>query len=373
MANDLARIQACIRNPLDERAVGRKLLAGIIGDAPSQYSKSPLLWNRAFRDLSLEAVYLPFDVDEARLADLVDILKGCDRLMGANVTVPYKMKIINYLDHIDEQSRRVKAVNTIVRTQDGRLLGFNTDGKGFIDALATTQPGRKEPFVASLARMDALVLGAGGSARAVAFHLAEAIGNGQLFICNRTEEAAKALADEVKQVFGNASAIKDSELGSLAPAVGLIVNCTTKGQGGARHLADGKITILEPYSALAPANPAIFPAAEYGKPGFYRAWLSASLGDIEANNRASFDIALAIPLDVGFCDLIYFPAETVFLRHGRLSGHRTLNGKGMIIAQAVEAFCHRICGDYLKSLGLYNTETYQRIAEVMYEAWDREG
>lgn len=369
--SDLKAIQACIRNHLDEQAVGKKLLAGIIGDAPSHYAKSPPLWNRVFRDLELEAVYLPFDVDEARLPDFVDALKGCDRLMGANVTVPYKIKIMNYLDDIDEQSRRIKAVNTIVRTRDGRLLGYNTDGKGFVDSLTTPQPGGKEPFVESLAEMDILIIGAGGSARAVAFHLAEAVGKGRLFICNRTEEAAKALADDVSQVFGNASAIKDADMGSIAPTVGVIVNCTTKGQGGIRHLANGKITILEPYSALAPANPAIFPAAESGNPGFYRAWLSASLSDIEANNRASFNLALAIPIDVGFCDLIYFPPETVFLRHGRLSGHRTLNGKGMIVAQAVEAFCHRICRDHLESLGLDNAETRGRIAKIMYEAWEK--
>lgn len=372
MANDLARIQACIRNPLDAQAVGKKLLAGIIGDAPSHYARSPSLWNRAFRALHLDAVYLPFDVDEARLAELVEVLRRCDRLLGVNVTVPYKMQIIKYLDQIDEQSRRIKAVNTIVRAQNGRLLGFNTDGKGFVDGLVSTRPGKKEPFVGSLAETDALILGAGGSARAVSFHLAEAVGNGRLFISNRTEATAKALADEVNQAFGNASAVRDADIGAAAPAVGLIVNCTTKGQGGVRHLANGKITILEPYSALAPANPASFDAAEYAKPGFSRAWLSASLGDIEANNRASFDLALAIPLDVGFCDLIYFPPETVFLRHGRLSGHRTLNGKGMIIAQAVEAFCHGICKDYLTSLGLYNTETCRRVAEVMYEAWDGE-
>ena len=168
---------------------------------------------------------------------------------------------------------------------------------------------------------------------------------------------------------GNAAAIEETEIERWAPKVGLVVNCTTKGQGGIRRLSDRRITLLEPYSALAPAKPAVFPEGSYGKPGFYRAWLSASLSDIEANNRASLNLALTIPPHVGFCDLIYFPAETVFLRHGRLSGHKTLNGKGMIIAQAVEAFYHQICREYLDRLGLYQTETYRRISELMYEAW----
>ena len=369
MAHDLAPIQACIRNILERKAVEKHLVAGIIGDAPSHYSKSPPLWNKVFHALNMEAVYLPFDVDEARLADFVQALKACDRVMGANVTVPYKVKIIDYLDDIDEQAKRIKAVNTIIRTREGRLRGTNTDGRGFIDSLTLPQPGEKSPFVDSLRGIDVLIIGSGGSARAVAFHLAEAVQRGQLLICNRTPAAARDLAAEVDDLFGNAAAIEETEIERWAPKVGLVVNCTTKGQGGIRRLSDGRITLLEPYSALAPAKPAVFPEGDYGKPGFYRAWLSASLSDIEANNRASLNLALTIPPHVGFCDLIYFPAETVFLRHGRLSGHKTLNGKGMIIAQAVEAFYHQICREYLDRLGLYQTETYRRISELMYEAW----
>lgn len=133
-------------------------------------------------------------------------------------------------------------------------------------------------------------------------------------------------------------------------------------------MADGTVTSLEPYSALAPAHPASLPASEAGSPDFYRAWHSASLSDIEANNRASWELALAIPAGAGFCDLIYFPEETVFLRHGRLSGHRTLNGKGMIVAQAVEAF-FKIFEESLREAGLYQPQTRRRLTEIMHGAW----
>lgn len=369
MAYDLAPIQACIRNTLDPKASQAHWLAGIIGDAPSHYSKSPPLWNEVFRALNMDALYLPFDVDEARLADFVQTLKACDRIMGANVTVPHKVEIIDHLDEIDEQARQIKAVNAIVRTPEGRLLGTNTDGKGFIDSLTLPQPGEKSPFVESLRGVDVLIIGAGGSARAVAFQLAEVVQRGRLLICNRTPEAAQELANEIDRLFGGAAAVEETEMEQWAPRVGLIVNCTTKGQGGVRRLSGGRITLLEPYSALAPAKPAVFPEAEYGNPGFYRAWLSASLSDIEANNQASLNLALTIPPHVNFCDLIYFPAETVFLRHGRLSGHKTLNGKAMIIGQAVEAFHNRICRRYLQSLGMYQKETHRRISELMHEAW----
>jgi shikimate dehydrogenase len=368
-ATDLKALQACIRNRLEIEASQAMRLAGILGDTPSQYAKSPLLWNRVFSNLQMDAIYLPFDVDDARLEAFARAMRECEALMGVNVTVPYKVKIMDYLDAIDEPAQRIRAVNTIVRGSDGHLVGYNTDGKGFVDSLIAPTPAKRDPFVDSLAELDVLTIGAGGSARAVAFQLAEAVEKGQIFIANRNLEAAKELANEINQQFRNATALKEDEIASAALQVALIVNCTTKGQGGARHLPDGKITVLEPYSALAPANPTVFPESEYRKPGFHRAWLSASLSDIEANNRASYNLALAIPLDVAFCDLVYHPAETVFLRHGRLSGHRTLNGKGMIIAQAVESFFYRICRDHLRAMGLDHMETYRRIGEIMHEAW----
>ncbi len=127
--------------------------------------------------------------------------------------------------------------------------------------------------------------------------------------------------------------------------------------------------MLEPYSALTPANPSTFSGSVETDPEFHRNWLNASLADIEANNEASLRLAVSIPVHVKFCDLIYFPVETVFLRHGRLSGHRTLNGKGMNVAQAADAFFNKICKQYLQARKLHNSATYRRIVDTMYAAW----
>ena len=80
-------------------------------------------------------------------------------------------------------------------------------------------------------------------------------------------------------------------------------------------------------------------------------------------------LAEAIPPHVGFYDLIYHPEETVFLRHGRLTGHPTMNGKAMIINQAVIAFSKRICNAELQARGIDTPETCRKILEVMYQAW----
>ncbi|MGH7766280.1 MAG: shikimate dehydrogenase family protein, partial [Candidatus Binatia bacterium] len=247
-SDEIARIQSCIRNHIDLGAGGKKRFAAVIGDAPSRYSKSPPLWNAAFNALKIDAVYLPLDVEDGRLSALLTAIKESDRCLGLNVTVPHKLAVMRHLDSIDGKAARIGAVNTIVRTEGGRLVGANTDGEGFVQSLLTVQPGRDAPFLASLDGISVLILGAGGSARAVAFALAEKVERGRLYIANRTHESAVSLAGEIGKSFGSVTAIREEEVPEYARRVGLIVNCTTKGQGGIRKSAAGA-TVLEPYSA----------------------------------------------------------------------------------------------------------------------------
>ena len=366
---DIAAIRRCISSPIEAAVIGEKDLAGIIGDAPSQYSKSPSLWNAAFAQLQLDAIYLPFDTDEANLGDLLAALKDSGRFLGANVTVPHKVRVIDFLDEIDPGAARIKAVNTIVRTSNGKLLGYNTDGEGFIESILKPQPGRHRPFLSSLKRTDVLLLGAGGSARAVAFHVADLLESGRLFICNRTSKHAIQLAKEIQEAGRNALAITEEDLPEWAPKAGLIVNSTTKGQGGIRKLAKGMATLLEPYSALAPAHPPSFSESDFGKAEFAREWELAARHDIDANHRASMELAKTIPPGTTFYDLIYHPEETVLLRHARMTGHPTMNGKAMIVNQAVIAFCQRICRAELHARAMDTPAVEERILEIMYGAW----
>jgi shikimate dehydrogenase len=315
----------------------------------------------------MDAVYVPMDIEGRDLKELLLALRNSDRVLGINVTVPHKLAVMAYLDEIDPGAARIGAVNTIARTGGGRLIGYNTDGAGFIASLLTRQPGAPAPFMSSLENCRVLVLGAGGSARAVAVHLADLLQRGELIICNRTAEHARDLASHLGQ---NVRAIDESAVAAAALQADLIVNSTIKGQAGLRRLDNGMILSMEPYSALAPAHPTAVPEVEYGKAnskGFPSA--RNSLSDIESNQRASLDLAKAIPPATGFYDLIYQPEETVFLRHGRLSGHRTMNGKSMIICQAVAAFCDHICADQLTRLNRSDPATRARITEIMYASW----
>lgn len=366
---EIAAIQGCLTNSINPRVIGNKQIAGIVGDAPSFYSKSPALWNAAFDHLGINAIYLPFDVAQSRLEDLIATLKRMDRFLGINVTVPHKIRIMDFVDEVEAGAKRLQAINTIVRTSSGKLIGYNTDGEAFINSLLTPLPEQTESFIPSLEKTDVLLLGAGGSARAVAFHLSDILDRGQLVIANRSLQNATALSLDLQKNGRKAKAIDETEIAGWARRVGLIVNSTTKGQGGIRKLPNGNLTTLEPYSSLASAHPKSITQSDFDHPQTRQKWLREAQADIDANNQASMTLAQSIPQNVRFYDLIYHPEETVFLRHGRLSGHQTQNGKGMIVCQAVIAFCRHICKQQLIRSGADNPATHQAVSRIMAANW----
>jgi shikimate dehydrogenase len=366
---DIRAIQYCIGNSIADNLTGNRRFAGVIGENPSLYSKSPALWNAAFAMLSLDAKYLPFDVARSRLGELISILRDSERLLGFNVTVPHKVEIMDYLDGLDSGAARIQAVNTVVRTSAGRLVGYNTDGPGFMDSILKPQPGQSQSFIPSLQDLEVLLIGAGGSARAVAFHIADRLTRGRILICNRALDRAASLAEEIRLTGKNARAITEQELSHWAVRAALVINSSTKGQGGARELSDGNVTSFEPYSALAAAHPVAVARSDFTKLSAECSPANPSYADVMRNNENSLILARCIPKSVAFYDLIYFPEETVFLRHARITGHRTMNGKGMIICQAARALFDHLCQQELHARGLDTAETYNRIVETMYRSW----
>ena len=188
---------------------------------------------------------------------------------------------------------------------------------------------------------------------------------------NRHGDAARGLADELNTVrAGVARAVSETAIGEAAAGATLIVNSTVKGQSGIRKLPGGQATCLEPYSCLAPADPALVPDALAAQAGdFYATWFARSAADIDANHRQSTEVVRALGREVAFCDIVYAPLETTFLRQGRLSGHRTVNGKGMNVAQAASGFFQRVMQRFLRARGLETPETYGRVLEAMTRAW----
>jgi shikimate dehydrogenase len=172
--------------PLEQRpaAGAATALCGVLLH-PSGHTRSPAMHNAAFRALGIDAVYLAFDVPPA---DLGPAIAGV-RVLGARqvaISIPHKEAVIAHLDEIDETARRIGAVNTVTRSE-GRLVGSNTDWIGAVRALERET---------RLAGRRAVVLGAGGTARAVVVGLRER--GARVAVLNRTPERAAALARELR-------------------------------------------------------------------------------------------------------------------------------------------------------------------------------
>ena len=370
MVSDLVDIQDCISNKLNEEVESVSYFVGIVGDRPSQSAKSPTIWNPTLKKFKFDALYVAFDVEEGNLSDLLQALRVHPQLMGFNVTVPYKVKILPLLDELESKAERIGAVNTVVREPEGRLVGYNTDGQGGIDSLTQVQPGEKNVFISSLKGAKTLLIGSGGAAAALAHYINESSEGAALTIANRTEETAKLLAESVNKAGGLATGVSETEIENIAPEVGLIVNATVKGQSGIRQLADGAATCMEPYSSLALAEPeTVSRLTSDNENQFYSDWWKNSMESVVENQRKSSEIVSIIPSGVRFYDSIYSPEETVFLRHGRLSGHQIMNGKGMNVCQAADGFFNRIMSRYLQEQNLMNGEVYKAIRDFMYQVW----
>lgn len=158
---------------------------------PIHHSLSPAIHNPAFESFGIRATYGRRDVPPAKLKAAVRTARDED-LAGWNLTVPLKEQILPLLDEVDTEAARIGAVNTVLRRRNGRLAGSNTDARGFIEGLVAA---RNQPPEALFSGRHVTLLGAGGSARALAFGLAgEASG---LRIINRTRGRAKILAADL--------------------------------------------------------------------------------------------------------------------------------------------------------------------------------
>jgi 3-dehydroquinate dehydratase/shikimate dehydrogenase len=187
---------------------------GVVGD-PVAHSLSPAIMNAAFRRENVNAVYLALHAKT--LKDLLACVKEIP-IHGISVTMPYKEAILAHLDNSDSHTAKVGACNTVVRAQDGKLYGFNTDTAGIVRPL--------ERRLNTIEGARILVLGAGGAARAAVFGLKER--GAEVYILNRSAAPAKKLAHQA-----HARIMKRQDLKKLAFDV--IINATPVGMGNSRE------------------------------------------------------------------------------------------------------------------------------------------
>ncbi|MDF2659716.1 MAG: shikimate dehydrogenase [Paenibacillus sp.] len=193
------------------------VMHGVFGD-PIKHSKSPVMHNRAFRELGLNAAYAAFHVRQGQLKDAVAGIRAM-QFRGVNVTIPHKLEVMDYLDEISEDAVAIGAVNTIVN-DDGKLTGYNTDGIGYVRSL-------KEEAGFAAAGKKVLMLGAGGAARGVAYALAKE-GASAVYIANRTVSKAVQLADSIRP-FTTSEGIGFDSIADVRDEIDLIVHNTEVG------------------------------------------------------------------------------------------------------------------------------------------------
>jgi shikimate dehydrogenase len=258
---------------IEEVVVVTKPRAACLIGWPAAHSRSPLIHHYWLRTLGIEGGYVIEAVPPDEFKDFLFRLSHRG-FVGANVTIPHKERALA-LSKPDERARAVGAANTLWY-QDGELCSTNTDVEGFIDNLNSSAPGWETAE-------DALVLGAGGSARAVVFGLLER-GVKRVHLANRTTERARALSDQ----FGaRVLPVAWDAIGDLLPRAGLLVNTTSLGMLGQ-------------------------PALE-------------------------LDVDL-LPSHAVVADLVYVPLQTPLLAAAHARGLKTADGLGMLLHQAVRGF-----------------------------------
>jgi shikimate dehydrogenase len=190
----------------------------IIGD-PVHHSLSPALQNAAFNYLHLNCTYIAFRVPKRQLEESINALRAIS-VAGFNVTIPHKVDILRFMDYLDSSAEKATAVNT-VHNVDGILKGYNTDIFGFMEPL------RKRNV--NFNGMNILLLGAGGSARAVIAAFSDTKGINRITIANRTVEKARQLAKKGIDLGLKCQATEIDNIKRIAVESHLIVNTTSIG------------------------------------------------------------------------------------------------------------------------------------------------
>jgi len=260
---------------------GSTRVVGVIGH-PVAHSASPQMHNAAFRALDMDWIYVAFDVRPGEVKEALDGIRALG-MRGVNVTVPHKGEAFASVDERTPEASAIGAVNTVV-VEEGRLVGHNTDVYGFREALK----------VAGFYPLSgkAVLLGAGGAARAVAYALGTADGVEEVVILNRTLGRAERLAEEMEGKTGRRflpGPLTEEALEEALEGAGLLVNATSVG--------------MHP--------------------------------DVDASPLPSPDV---LRPGLSVYDLVYVPPRTKLMRQAEERGAKAVGGLDMLVYQGARAF-----------------------------------
>ena len=258
---------------------GYTRLAAVVAN-PIKHSISPFIHNAAFEATTTNGIYVAWEIEASDLEQTIRNIRRY-QMFGINLSMPYKEEVIPYLDELSDEARLIGAVNTVVN-QDGTLIGYNTDGKGFFKSLPS--------FTITSKKMT--LLGGGGAAKSI---LAQAILEGvsqiSIFVRSISMEKTGTYLDKLQEQIGfkvDLYALEDvSELQARIAESDLLVNATSVGMDG---------------------------------------------------QSSPVPVSIVLPETLLVADVIYKPFETPFFKWARSQGNPAINGLGMLLYQAAEAF-----------------------------------
>ena len=254
----------------------------VIGN-PIEHSLSPLIHNHWMKKYHLvDSVYEKRKVEEKDLKNIIEEIRG-DKIVGVNVTVPFKKLIIPFLDKLDSIAEETQSVNTLFKSNN-KIIGYNTDSSGFCDTIRKIYPTSSDSRMPlPLKDKSIFILGAGGVTSSIISAL-KLQGASNITLSNRTKEKA----NELKKLFPK---IEILDWGKRPTTCNVVINTTSIGLNKDEEL-------------------------------------EIDFSDYDKNFNKN----------LLFYDLIYNPKETVFLRKARLRGNKTINGRMMFLNQAKYAF-----------------------------------
>lgn len=260
------------------KVFGDTKLCVLMGD-PVEHSLSPAMQNAAFGHLNLNYAYMAFRI---AIENLKDALVGAKTLniLGLNITMPLKTRVIEFLDEIDQSAQSVGAVNTVLQ-KNGRLIGYNTDGIGALNVL--------ESSGTEVAHGKIVILGAGGASRAVGHALGEKAE--KIIIMNRTAEKARAIVEELNRIYGEK--FRHGEL---------TARCLQE------ELLDADVVVNATSVGMRPHENETLIGKEF------------------------------LRSDLTVFDLVYNPLKTRLLQEAEAAGAKTVDGLSMLISQGALSF-----------------------------------
>lgn len=295
------------KQPRDNRGrmegLSRYTVSFIEHDYPA---RTPGMWNAVYDAFDMTGTaHMMYAASTDNIRDIVNALRSDPMYLGGGFGVGFKDEVVAYVDTVEPIARKIGAANVVVKDPDGRLTAYNTDGFGYVAGLEAALSGK------SLSGCKVVIIGAGGTANAIAFSLVKK--GARLVILNRTVEKAEALAERINnhfELFGGEAcrAGNEEDIRDETRDADVIVNASTKG-------ASGK---FEDYIALAQVKP----------------------GDdsVTVNHREAREIMRGIPKTTMISDVVLREKDTPLISLAKELGYPNMDGIPMVVYQGVEAF-----------------------------------